>query len=241
MTSIYEALTIKSVLECQKRKRGYLKIWYLYVLSTIQLLQVFGIWVQYIMCQYFNLIFPTIKLNFTTRSKKLTIPLCKTWNFPRSLYSTSHKATILGRNATTIWHLWHPIACVVCLIMILLFSLLLLLPGGQCITQSSNLLVRRIIFQNCTKGMVWQSGIFKYINSVSVGQSKFVLFLCIFFSILSTFLRNYSALFFASAKLLQIQILRWTFQSGRLGHIWIIFQYLFNLILEKTRDIIIYK
>ena len=40
MTSIYEALTIKSVLECQKRKRGYLKIWYLYVLSTIQLLQV---------------------------------------------------------------------------------------------------------------------------------------------------------------------------------------------------------
>ena len=166
MTSIYEALTIKSVLECRKRKRGYLKIWYLYVLSTIQLLQVFGIWVQYIMCQYFNLIFPTIELNFTTRAKKLTIPLCKTWNFPRSLYSTSHKATILGRNATTIWHLWHPIACVVCLIMILLFSLLLLLPGGQCITQSSNLLVRRIIFQNCTKGMVWQSGIFKYIRLV---------------------------------------------------------------------------
>ena len=40
MTSIYEALTIKSVLECHKRRRGYLKIWYLYVLSTIQLLQV---------------------------------------------------------------------------------------------------------------------------------------------------------------------------------------------------------
>lgn len=40
MTSIFEALTIRSVRECQKRNKGYLQIWYLYVLSTIQLLQV---------------------------------------------------------------------------------------------------------------------------------------------------------------------------------------------------------
>ena len=40
MTCIYEALTIKSVLVCHKKRKGYLKIWYLYVLSTIQLLQV---------------------------------------------------------------------------------------------------------------------------------------------------------------------------------------------------------
>ena len=40
MTSIFEALTIRSVRECQKRNKGFLQIWYLYVLSTIQLLQV---------------------------------------------------------------------------------------------------------------------------------------------------------------------------------------------------------
>jgi len=40
MTSIYEAVTIRSVIQCHKRKRGYLRIWYLYALSTIQFLQV---------------------------------------------------------------------------------------------------------------------------------------------------------------------------------------------------------
>ena len=40
MTSIYEAVTIRSVLKCHDTNQGYLKIWYLYVLSTIQLLQV---------------------------------------------------------------------------------------------------------------------------------------------------------------------------------------------------------
>ena len=40
MTSIYEAITIRSVLKCHDTNRGYLKIWYLYVLSTVQLLQV---------------------------------------------------------------------------------------------------------------------------------------------------------------------------------------------------------
>ena len=40
MTSVYEAVTIRSVIQCHKRKRGYLRIWYLYALSTIQFLQV---------------------------------------------------------------------------------------------------------------------------------------------------------------------------------------------------------
>ena len=40
MTSIYEAFTIKSVLKCHETNKGYLKIWYLYILSTVQLLQV---------------------------------------------------------------------------------------------------------------------------------------------------------------------------------------------------------
>eukprot|EP00092_Neocalanus_flemingeri_P018501 GFUD01020026.1.p1 GENE.GFUD01020026.1~~GFUD01020026.1.p1 ORF type:complete len:416 (-),score=82.55 GFUD01020026.1:407-1654(-) len=40
MTSIYEGVTIRSVLKCHDTKQGYLKIWYLYILSTIQLLQV---------------------------------------------------------------------------------------------------------------------------------------------------------------------------------------------------------
>ena len=40
MTSIYEALTIQSVLTCHDSNKGFLKIWYLYILSTVQLLQV---------------------------------------------------------------------------------------------------------------------------------------------------------------------------------------------------------
>ena len=40
LTSLYEAATIQSVVRCQSRGRGYLEIWYLYLLSVIQLLQV---------------------------------------------------------------------------------------------------------------------------------------------------------------------------------------------------------
>ena len=39
MTSIYEAVTIHSVLKCHDANKGYMKIWYLYVQSTVQLLQ----------------------------------------------------------------------------------------------------------------------------------------------------------------------------------------------------------
>eukprot|EP00092_Neocalanus_flemingeri_P095536 GFUD01121553.1.p1 GENE.GFUD01121553.1~~GFUD01121553.1.p1 ORF type:complete len:347 (+),score=65.60 GFUD01121553.1:153-1193(+) len=40
ITSIYEGVTIRSVLKCHDTNQGYLKIWYLYILSIIQLLQV---------------------------------------------------------------------------------------------------------------------------------------------------------------------------------------------------------
>ena len=40
MTSIYEGFTIQSVLKCHDTNQGYLKIWYLYILSIVQLLQV---------------------------------------------------------------------------------------------------------------------------------------------------------------------------------------------------------
>ena len=40
VVSIYESFTIGAVLECHRKNKGYLKIWYLYVLSTIQFLQV---------------------------------------------------------------------------------------------------------------------------------------------------------------------------------------------------------
>ena len=40
MTNIYEAITINSVLKCHDNNKGYLKIWYLYILSLINLLMV---------------------------------------------------------------------------------------------------------------------------------------------------------------------------------------------------------
>ena len=40
MTNIYEAITINSVLRCHDNNKGYLKIWYLYILSLINLLMV---------------------------------------------------------------------------------------------------------------------------------------------------------------------------------------------------------
>ena len=40
MTNIYEAFTINSVLRCHDNNKGYLKIWYLYILSLINLLMV---------------------------------------------------------------------------------------------------------------------------------------------------------------------------------------------------------
>merc|ERR1712106_720264 len=40
LTSLYEAITIMSVLKCHETNQGYLKIWYLYILSTVQFLQV---------------------------------------------------------------------------------------------------------------------------------------------------------------------------------------------------------
>ena len=43
VVSIYESFTIGAVLEYHRKNKGYLKIWYLYVLSTIQLLQVIHI------------------------------------------------------------------------------------------------------------------------------------------------------------------------------------------------------
>jgi len=40
MTGIFEAVTISSVLICQEKNEGYLKIWYLYLLTVVNLLQV---------------------------------------------------------------------------------------------------------------------------------------------------------------------------------------------------------
>ena len=40
MTGIFEAVTIRSVLICQEKGDGYLKIWYLYLLNMVNLLQV---------------------------------------------------------------------------------------------------------------------------------------------------------------------------------------------------------
>ena len=40
MTNIYEAITINSVLRCHDNNKGFLKIWYLYILSLINLLMV---------------------------------------------------------------------------------------------------------------------------------------------------------------------------------------------------------
>ena len=42
MTSMFEAVTIGSVLACQGKGQGYLRIWYLYLLNGVNLLQVSG-------------------------------------------------------------------------------------------------------------------------------------------------------------------------------------------------------
>ena len=40
MAGIFEAVTINAVLNCQEKGRGYLEIWYLYLLTIVNLLQV---------------------------------------------------------------------------------------------------------------------------------------------------------------------------------------------------------
>ena len=40
MTGLFEAVTIGSVLACQGKGQGFLRIWYLYLLNVINLLQV---------------------------------------------------------------------------------------------------------------------------------------------------------------------------------------------------------